>query len=461
MTCRLCGARIGILERWRYGDFCSREHKEEFAFENERLAEEILRDLRRPGSASEPVTIPRLVTPEPAEAVAAAEIEEPEPEAAGHIAQQGASPLRLAKVTIKEEAPRTKPGWKEFASLANLDRIPVSAGKSKTPTSRLLWIEEPPREEGSYVRVPKRSLGLPHTHYRRRRPALRLYDQLLSIDPPDQTQTSAVTAEPSLWEGWPADRENGWDTAPENAFGPDLGEVLEGYPITAPWDRWERWPVAAPAALPPNGRGAPAGRAVPAPAAGAAAKRTPPPALNPGADPGGPIMPHSGAAAAGRTVPPARAASGGHGRAQTPAPSGPGGIIMPSGPGGIVMPGGPGVALPAFPGIGGGGRAGAPVRGGGRNDYGLPFTGAWREMAPPMFLAQSDPAAALDPLDRPHRTFMPANAYAHTRPRIFRPRPRLLPPQPRVPEQSLCLPVRVQLVDGWNPKPAEPARWRP
>jgi hypothetical protein len=460
MTCRLCGARIGILERWRYGDFCSREHKEEFAFENERLAEEILRDLRRPGSASEPVAIPRLITPEPAEAVAAAEVEEPEPEAAGHIAQQGASPVRPAKAAVKDEAPRTKPGWKEFASLANLDRVPVSAAKSKMPSSRLLWVEEPPREEGSYVHVQKRSLGLPHTHYRRRRPALRIYDQLLSIDPPEQTQTPAVTVDPSLWEGWPADRENGWDAEPENAVGPDLGDVLEGYPITAPWDRWERWPVAAPAALPPSGRGAPAGRAVPAPAAGATSTRTPPAPAYPGAVPGGPLMPHSGAAG-GRTAPPARAASGGRGRTQAPAPSGPGGIVMPGGPGGIVMPGGPGVTLPAIPGMGGGGRAGAPVRGGGGYDYGLPFAGAWREMAPPMFLAQSDPAAGLDPLNRPHRTFTPANAYAHTRPRIFRPRPRLLPPQPRVPEPSLCLPVRVRLADGWTPKPAEPVRWRP
>lgn len=449
MTCRLCGARIGILERWRYGDFCSREHKEEFAFENERLAEEILRDLRRPGSVPEPVAIPRLITPEPAAAVAAAEVEEPEPEAAGHIAQQGASPVRPASVAVKEETPRTKPGWKEFASLASLDRVPVSAAKSKIPSSRLLWIEEPPREEGSYVHVQKRSLGLPHTHYRRRRPALRLFDQLLSIDPPEQTQPPAVTVDPSLWEGWPADRENGWDAAPENAFGPDLGDVLEGYPITAPWDRWERWPVAAPAALPPSGRGAPAGRAVPAPAAGATSKRTPPAA----AVPGGPLMPqHSGAAGPGRTAPPARTVPAGRGPAQAP-PAPP--------PGGVVMPGGPGLAFPVLPGFAGGGYGAFPVRGGAGQGYGLPFAGSWREMAPPMFLAQSDPAAGLDPLDRPHRTFLPANAYAHARPRIFRPRPRLVPPQPRVPEPSLCLPVRVRLADGWTPKPAEPVRWRP
>lgn len=131
-----------------------------------------------------------------------------------------------------------------------------------------------------------------------------------------------------------------------------------------------------------------------------------------------------------------------------------------------MLPGGPGMALPAFPGMGGSGggvgtRAGPQLRGGGHGGYGLPFAGAWREMAPPMFLAQSDPAAGLDPLDRPHRTFAPANAYTHARPRIYRPHPRLLPPQPRVPESSSNPPVRVRLADGWTPKPAEPVRWRP
>ena len=39
MKCRFCGARIGILERWRFGDFCSKEHKDEFAVDLVRLNE--------------------------------------------------------------------------------------------------------------------------------------------------------------------------------------------------------------------------------------------------------------------------------------------------------------------------------------------------------------------------------------------------------------------------------------
>lgn len=96
-----------------------------------------------------------------------------------------------------------------------------------------------------------------------------------------------------------------------------------------------------------------------------------------------------------------------------------------------------------------------------RAGAGAQFFGVWREMAPPMFLAQSDPAAGLDPLDRPSRIWPLVNAFAHTRPRIFRPRPRLTPPQTRVPDPVRRPAIPVHLADVWTPKPPEPVRWRP
>jgi hypothetical protein len=447
MTCRLCGVRIGILERWRHGEFCSREHKEEFALENERLAEEILRDLRKP-SASEPVSIARLVTPAPEPEPAAAEAEEPDPAMAGHLPQHQGSPLR-PPAPARDEAPKTKPGWKEFASLANLDRVPPAPSKkAAAAASRQIWIEQKQVPDGErYARGAKRPLGAPHWHYRRRRPGLRLYDQLLPIDPPLENAAPAVAGAPGIWPGWGADAQSGWGMEGGEAWTPGIGDVLEDYPLTAPWDRWERWPVAAPAPLKQQ---------VQDPRIGA------PPLGTAGLRPGAMARP-----AIGAMGPRAQSPGGGFrsGPAPAPRPGGPAGGSLPGLPGMPGTPGLPGLAaglgitMPSFPGMGP--AYGVPAGGGSGARGGPVFVGSWREMAPPMFLAQSDPAADLDPLDRPRRVCPLANAFAHGRPRIFRPRPRLLPPPPRVPESSSRRPVALRLADVWSPKPPEPARWRP
>jgi hypothetical protein len=447
MTCRHCGVRIGILERWRYGEFCSREHKDEFNLENERLTEEILREMRRPFSP-EPVPIAKRSVAASVEPEPAAEIAEPDPPMAAGLPQAEASALRAAPLIRAEDPPKAKPGWKEFASLANLDRPAASSVKAVTPAHRLLWVEDPEAPPaGSYARVRKRSLGLPFTQYRRRRPGLPLLDRLLSIDPPPEAPRGFVRCENEIWEGWPADADAGWDATPEAALStaPGIGAILADYPLTAPWDRWERWPVAAPAPLPSALQNRQPGAPAPLPAVSG---NPAPPSLRSGAGPGPGGM--AGRPAQGPGAP----------RPAAPVP----GVLNAPFASGAPVSGGvfaagpslPGLSLPGFSGPAMAGHHGmlrGPGPGGG-------FSAVWREMAPPMFLAQADPAIGLDPLDRPRRAWPMPTGFAHSRPRVFRPRPHLLPPPARVPAAPLRRPVALRLADGWTPSPAEPARWR-
>jgi hypothetical protein len=465
MTCRHCGARIGILERWRYGDFCSREHKQEFSLENERLAEEILRDLRRPEPAPKPVPIQRaaaLETVEPEPPVAA---EPPDPDMAGIVAQEEASPLRAASSLVKEEPPKAKPGWKEFASLADLDRASASAPRPTGPPRRQIWIEEPAPPPGPYSRTAQRPLGLPAAQYRRRRPGLKLWDHLLPIEEAPGGETRPASTAVELWDGWTDDTDQGWtlDAGAAIEAAPGIGVVLSDYPITAPWDRWEKWPVAAPAALPhrvqdvgagpaPRFPASPGGGFPASPGAGFPA-RTMPALQGRGAGAGAPVAGSSAAGAPAMGPFPAGTGPGGH-PSRGYAPGGGGMPALPAGGG--YFGGGPmlpGPALPAFGAPGGVAHGGGAAQGG--------HSAVWREMAPPMFLAQADPAVDLNPLDRPLRTRAAAISYVHSRPRVFRPQPHLLPPAPRVPVPPRHCPVALRLADGWTPRPPEPVRWRP
>jgi hypothetical protein len=465
MTCRHCGARIGILERWRYGDFCSREHKEEFARDNERLTEEILLDLRRPVAAAKPVSITKAGGSSPAteslpEPVA--ELEEPDPDMAGIVSQRETEPVRVKTVSAPADPPKTKPGWKEFASLANLDRAGAGSAKSAPPAHRQLWIEDPPAvDSGPYSRVLKRVLGLPHTQYRRRRPSLRLLDGLLSIDPPPEDPRPAITAEVALWGGWEADPAAGWEAGPESALelAPGTAEILQDYPITAPWDRWERWPVAAPAALPQRAQ-------APAPPVHPGTGSWPAPPSFSGAPvrPAGPAAAGPGGmlVAAAGPGPPRR---GGSPRQAPPTPIQPAQPVYATGPG--LFPAGPlfptqAVTGMAGPGAGASYPAAGPDRSGGGPALSTPYAGAvWREMAPPMFLAQADLAVDLDPLDRLRPIRLIPAAFVHARPRVFRPRPQLAPPRPRVPAAPPRATLALCLADTWTPTPVEPVRWRP
>lgn len=465
MTCRHCGVRIGILERWRYGDFCSREHKEEFALENERLTEEILRDLRRPLSPPEPVSIARAapVASSPVSAAREEPREEPEPGMAAPLAQQEPSPIKAAPVAPAEEPPKTKPGWKEFASLASLDR-PMTGAKPAAAPHRQVWIEErPPGEAQPYHRVLKRPLGLPHTQYRRRRPGLRFIELLLPIEPVAGGPSDPVAEAPTLWNGWDAETAAAAGPgSPPPSVAPYMGDVLAAYPLTAPWDRWERWPVAEPAPLATQAQNA---RPLPGPGVFSPAPSFAAP------PPGGPPPPAPGAP--GQMAQPPRSAPAG-----LPA-AGPGGMLMPQtaapnmGALGGSLPsspvrateGGsaPGAALPHRGGAAGpgGGAPGGTVAYHAGPVLSTPFAGVWREMAPPLFLAQADPAADLDPLDRPRRARPLPSRFVHGRSRIFRPRPHLPPPQTRVPAPPHPSAFSLRLSDAWTPSPAEPARWRP
>jgi len=63
-TCRFCGRKLGLLERWRHQHYCSAECKASFEKENARLAVEWLSELNRTRKPATPPPAPKESEPE-------------------------------------------------------------------------------------------------------------------------------------------------------------------------------------------------------------------------------------------------------------------------------------------------------------------------------------------------------------------------------------------------------------
>src|SRR5512134_1903049 len=126
MNCKVCGTRLGILERWRYGDFCSQEHKVVFADDLESLDKQLSPEG---GQSASPK--PRVQETASNGATGQAETEF-EPAMAGFMVQQDPKPrrpLRLEeRISSKPAAERMdKAGerWRILAKKAGHDALPA------------------------------------------------------------------------------------------------------------------------------------------------------------------------------------------------------------------------------------------------------------------------------------------------------------------------------------------------
>lgn len=264
MKCKFCGSRIGILERWRYGDFCSKEHKDEFAEDLVRLNEQIVQDLRRLPKLFKSPSAQGKAELDPPEPVA---VEEPDPPQGEFVASNQPLPLPWIKPKkVQEELP-PKPTkgdqWRVFSRIADWEGLPPSAlAASQKKQSRFVWIhasEQPldgPR--GTLVSATYPAF-LPYPQLRKwlaQMPAAAI------VRPQDPARLAAMEARtraiPAPRKQWVDD--DGWRWIPERAAVevPDFGTVLVDYPVTAPWNHWTMAPPPPPIApmrpLPPAGQ---------------------------------------------------------------------------------------------------------------------------------------------------------------------------------------------------------------
>ena len=151
MNCKVCGTRLGILERWRYGDFCSQDHREIFAHDlaalDRKLVSELFVDSEQPGGQDKPKAGVRNPETKPharqqmaGEAVSGKALPpeqepapEPDPPMAGFLPQGDAAPCRPAgcatptKRPSLEKAEKPSEVWRTMAKLARLDEPPVAS----------------------------------------------------------------------------------------------------------------------------------------------------------------------------------------------------------------------------------------------------------------------------------------------------------------------------------------------
>ncbi|QOY91398.1 hypothetical protein [Paludibaculum fermentans] len=312
MKCRFCGARIGILERWRFGDFCSKEHKDEFAVDLVRLNEQIVKDLRR---------IPTLYKSSTPEAETAAgqppAIEQPDPPEAIFVFEADPDPLvEIPQPKPAEDAPEKKTKsqqWRIFSKMADIEGLPPSAlaaSKEKEDSDKYLWVQlgEQPQQGPQGVLLATSFPAILPQHVLRR---LQGHMPMSSIRVPvDPLRTAAEDARRyavgKTTQQWIQEHAWGWMAEALAATVPDLAPVLSAYPISAPWANWAIVPPSRQMthqpqnAMPMGGAAGQAGP-MPPPDSMGGMMAQPPPAggpsgqpMPPGGMPPGQTMPPSG-----------------------------------------------------------------------------------------------------------------------------------------------------------------------
>lgn len=494
MNCKVCGTRLGILERWRYGDFCSQDHREVFALDLAELdkklvAETPVENTARPEATS--TTKPASRKPD-AKAAAkplgseetAAEDEtsqdltaeaEPEPPMAGFVHQGDATPCDPAKRketerrAVPEKTEKPSEMWRAMARKAEKDELPPlnpSALKGRDLPSIVV---EAPQEN-----VPAPGGFFLHNSYAAMSPPAGAPIRVQGMPQPGLTgppagfwgagfavSTPFVPAQPSHWVD-----EQGWHWISDSAAmtSPTVDSVLSMYPMVAPWTNW---PMVAPGTgmRPMQPPGALPGAPQPVPGMGAA------PGMNPAAA-------HRGQAAAppAHSAPPAGMAAPfpAQQRMEGAVPGAPGDPgQMPSMPRaglGLGMPSGFGPASfgpPSLggmgPGVAGGLFGGGQVVGWGMQQqpgYGpMPQSGpgySWRELPPPFFSALVDLSFGVRPMDASRVFLTPPNRHEDWPVETpQRPPLRLALPSGLLPAQQSSL--QCDPANSVLPAPSEPA----
>lgn len=422
------------MERWRHGDFCSKQHKEDFAAEVQRLMAERLSELRKQGkeeTSETPgddtvVAVTGATDPELAQAPA----EPPAPEMQAFLPSQ-VQPMAAPPAVPANEAPPPRPGrtdWKYLAKVADLEALPITLQPGISRLYRQLELENL-WVDARFLRAAARAVFVPEPFRVMARGGALPKGEM---SPPEsfagQSWATAPEPAPIPRVTWVDQTGNRWvySVAQTSVSVPGIGVVLEEYPLSAPWNDWpvEEEPVTStwrpgrppvdPVVAPPTASGASPAPPPSEPPMGGAIRPSSMPPVAPattgrsgqtmpagpsGAEarvaPAGPSQPPSQAKGQGRPAGPVLTApSSGQAAGQAP----PRAVSGPAGPGATPRAeilGGPGGSIARSP--------DAAVRGAGGARKGA---NAWMPMVPPVFRALIDVAHDMAPAALPFRMLL-------------------------------------------------------
>jgi hypothetical protein len=151
MNCQYCGKKIGILENWRYGRFCSKEHQEEFREEATQLGASVLNSrLGTPSSTQSHGGDNLSLFAQPAKGADGEAMGPPDPPMMQVIGQDQPAAVR-SKPPEPPNTPAVQTGERDqrcLKILASLDRVPPSLEKD---SRRRLVLDDSPFRFGAIV----------------------------------------------------------------------------------------------------------------------------------------------------------------------------------------------------------------------------------------------------------------------------------------------------------------------
>lgn len=230
MNCQYCGKKIGILENWRYGRFCSKEHQTEFQEESGRLTASALSHARVDGAAANEagqiVTLQSGSRP----ATHGEPTPPPDPPLMETVAQAQPTAVRCAP---PEPGPAPPPAGERdqrcLKLLASIDRMPPVLEKD---SRRRLVLEDAPYRFGTVVAKGERRILVPPSGAVQRRPKLVLAETLLPLRY-DETGGPMPEFEPA-WQS-----EAAWGSGESLPSAMEFGGYLEDYTPDQPWQDWD------------------------------------------------------------------------------------------------------------------------------------------------------------------------------------------------------------------------------
>jgi hypothetical protein len=397
MNCQYCGKKIGILENWRYGRFCSKEHQEEFREEANQLGASVLNSrLGRPSSTQSPGGDSLSLFAQPAPGADGERVETPDPPMMEVVKQDQPAAVRLKPPEPPAIAP-VQTGDRDLRCLkilASLDRVPPSLEKD---SRRRLALDDSPFRFGTMLVKGSRRVLVPPSGAVQKRPKLMLTGDLLPLRY-DETGGPMPEFAPA-WQS-----ETAWgDGGGAAPVAMDFGQHLEDYTIEQPWEEWD-WDALLEEAKYFQVLGEKREKQRDEMRTHKAQEKSAGPSSQEPGRPGYPAMPsRPSPGRAPASIPASSLAPAGLAGSPSPQKPRPAGqpALAPSagGPGGMFLP-----ALPAYPGLsmlraGAPGSAGTAFDGSRARPTAPPQAGRggpaqgdhghveWVELAPPLFLA--------------------------------------------------------------------------
>lgn len=230
MNCQYCGKKIGILENWRYGRFCSKEHQTEFQEESSRLATSVLVSEHESGPSLNRADEILAIAGQPRAGGPAESLPPPDPPIMGTVEQSQPSAVRCAPpAPPPTPPPASERDQKLLRLLAAADRVPPVLEKD---SRRRLVIGDAPFRFGTVMARGTRRVLIPPSGAVQRRPKLRLIETLLPLRY-DETGGPLPEFEPAWQDGavWGADE--------QSSLSMDFGPYIQEYTLEQPWQDWD------------------------------------------------------------------------------------------------------------------------------------------------------------------------------------------------------------------------------